>query len=230
MALWPHYLIPTDPTKLMRFLPALIVGILLSTLVALPTQAQETEWEVLFDGESMDGWSHVGEGDFVLEDGVLKTKGGLGLFWYTEKKFGNVELQVEYRTVDSSNAGIHVRIPDEPADAWDAVHGGYEVQINPAGDSHHRTGVLYSLTEAKAEAGGGSGWNTMTITLDGDRTMVHVNGTLVTDFTEGDPVPPREADYEPERGPRPEEGYIGLQNHGDQDTVHYRRVRVRPLE
>lgn len=213
----------------MRRSATLIAALFLSVLIVLPTRAQESEWTVLFDGESMDGWSHVGAGDFVLEDGALKTKGGLGLLWYTEQKFGNVELQVEYRTVDSSNAGVHIRIPDEPADAWEAVHRGYEVQINPAGDVSHRTGVLYSLTEAKANAGGGTEWNTMTITLDGERTMVHVNGTLVTDFTEGDPVPPREADYEPRRGPRPVEGYIGLQNHGDQDTVYFRRVAVRPL-
>lgn len=214
----------------MRFLHALLAGFLIAALFGLPAQAQDTEWTVLFDGSSTDGWAHVGDGEFVLEDGALKTKGGMGLLWYTERKIGNAVLQVEYRTVDSSNAGVHIRIPERPKDPWDAVHGGYEVQILPTGDSQHRTGVLYSLTEAKAEAGGGSGWNTLTITLDGDRTIVHVNGTLVTDYTEGDPVPPREADYEPERGPRPMEGYIGLQNHGDQDTVYYRRVAVRPLE
>lgn len=214
----------------MSFSRTLAAACLVAVLLVLPTRAQDTEWSVLFDGQNMKGWSHVGEGEFVLDDGALKTKGGLGLLWYTERKIGDAVIQVEYRTVDSSNAGVHVRVPERPSDPWDAVHGGYEVQINPAGDSSHRTGVLYSLTTAKAEAGGGSGWNTMTITLDGDHTRVHVNGMLVTEYTEGDPVPPREADYEPERGPRPEEGYIGLQNHGDQDTVYYRRVAVRPLE
>lgn len=214
----------------MPVLRSLSALFLIAALLGLPTRAQDAKWTTLFDGESMDGWAHVGDGQFVLEDGALKTDGGMGLLWYTERKIGNEVLQVEYRTVDSSNAGVHVRIPERPRDPWDAVHGGYEVQINPRGDSHHRTGVLYSLSEAMAEAGGGNGWNTMTVTLDGDRTTVHVNGTLVTDYTEGDPVPPREADYEPERGPRPEEGYIGLQNHSDQDTVYYRRVAVRPLE
>ena len=214
----------------MRLLYALLAGVLLGALCVRPAQAQDAEWTVLFDGDSTDGWSHVGKGEITLEDGMLKTKGGLGLLWYTERKIGNAVLQVEYRTVDSSNAGVHVRIPERPASPWEAVHGGYEVQINPVGDATHRTGTLYSLTEAEAEAGGGNGWNTMTITLDGDRTMVHVNGTLVTDYTEGDPVPPREANYEPERGPRPEEGYIGLQNHGSGDTVYFRRVAVRSLE
>ena len=208
----------------------LVSALLLVGLTALPAAAQDGEWTPLFDGSGMDGWSHVGDGSFVLQDGVLRTQGGMGLFWYTGRKLGDAVVEVEYRSPDSSNAGVFIRIPERPSDPWMPVNRGYEVQINPKGDATHRTGTLYSLTEAQAKAGGGDGWNTLTITLDGERTMVHVNGTLVTDYTEGDPVPPKEEDYEPDRGPRPAEGYIGLQNHGEGDTVYYRSVRVRPLE
>lgn len=208
------------------FLPALLcIG-----LIAAPAQAQEAEWTPLFDGENMDGWSHVGDGSFAVVDEVLKTRGGMGLLWYTERTFGDAVIQVEYRAPDTSNAGVFVRIPETPEDPWMPVNRGYEVQIHAGGDAYHRTGVLYSLTEAKAEAGGGNGWNTLTITLDGERTKVHVNDTLVTDYTEGDPVPEKEESYEPDRGPRPDDGYIGLQNHGTGDTVYYRSVKVRPLE
>ena len=37
-------------------------------------------------------------------------------------------------------------------------------------------------------------------------------------------------DYEPERGPRPRSGYIGLQNHDDQQRVHFKEVSVAPLK
>jgi hypothetical protein len=73
-------------------------------------------------------------------------------------------------------------------------------------------------------------WNTMVITLDGKRTLVEVNGALVTDYTEGDPVPPKTEDHEPERRPRPDQGYIGLQNHGADAHVHFREVSVAPLK
>jgi hypothetical protein len=73
-------------------------------------------------------------------------------------------------------------------------------------------------------------WNTMEITLDGQRTIVSVNGGKVTDFKEGDLVPPKTRDFEPERGPRPESGYIGLQNHDSLSTVYFREVGVRPLK
>jgi hypothetical protein len=70
----------------------------------------------------------------------------------------------------------------------------------------------------------------MEITLDGLRTIVYLNGVKVTDFKEGDPVPERKFDFEPFRGPRPESGYFGLQNHGDADVVFFKEVAVKPLQ
>ncbi|MGH9653290.1 MAG: family 16 glycoside hydrolase, partial [Bryobacteraceae bacterium] len=67
------------------------------------------------------------------------------------------------------------------------------------------------------------------IMLDGLRTVVLVNGVKVTDYTEGQPVPPKKLWYEPERGRRPEYGYIGLQNHSKTDVVFFKTVEVRPL-
>ena len=69
----------------------------------------------------------------------------------------------------------------------------------------------------------------MEITLKGDQTIVKVNGKLVTDFHEGDPVPPKVEDYEPDRGPRPKAGYIGLQNHSDEDEVFFKEISYKKL-
>ena len=69
----------------------------------------------------------------------------------------------------------------------------------------------------------------MEITLDGKRTIVFLNGVKVTDYKEGDPVPAKKFDFEPDRGPRPESGYIGIQNHGEKDIVFFKEVAVKPL-
>ncbi len=186
-------------------------------------------WVPLFNGRDLEGWAHVGDGGFVIEDGLLKTQGGMGLLWFTGRKFQDVTLRVVYRGASHSNAGVFIRIPEPPTEPWMPVHRGYEVQINDREDEYHRTGVLYSLTKAKASPGKPEDWNVMEITLDGDRTIVHVNGVMVTDFREGDAVPPKARDYEPDRGPRPTSGYVGLQNHGAEDTVYFKEVSYRPL-
>ena len=135
----------------------------------------------------------------------------------------------------NSNSGFFIRIPIEPREAWMPVHYGYEVQIDNTPetsneDDYHITGTLYSLTKPLAKPGKpGPEWNTMEITLDGPRTIVFVNNEKVTDYTEGEPVPPQKFDFEPLRGRRPNEGYIGLQNHGEEDIVYFKEVAVKSI-
>ena len=69
----------------------------------------------------------------------------------------------------------------------------------------------------------------MEITLNGPRTVVVLNGVKVTDYTEGQPVPARKFDFEPQRGRRPNEGWFGLQNHSDHDVVFFKEVAMRML-
>ena len=203
-----------------------------------PAHAKEdtAQWRPLFNGKDLSGWKQVGPGSHYVEDGLLKSHGGMGLLYWTGEKFGNCRLRVIFRMRDTnSNSGVFIRIPVEPREEWMPVHYGYEVQIDnqpelSQEDDSHYTGMLYSLTKPLAKPGKpGPEWNTMEITLDGPRTIVFVNGVKVTDFKEGDPVPERKFDFEPFRGPRPLLGYIGIQNHGDNDVVFFKEVVVKPL-
>ena len=117
-----------------------------------------------------------------------------------------------------------------PSSETYAIHHGIEVQIDDQDDEWHCTG-LYSMTKAMARVSKPSPeWNTMEITLDGLRTIVHVNGVLVTDYDGVGAVPERKKESEPERGPRPESGYIALQNHDPTAIVSFKEVSVVPLE
>jgi hypothetical protein len=72
----------------------------------------------------------------------------------------------------------------------------------------------------------------MEITLKGDLVKVAVNGVNVNTFDPKQPVPERKEKWEPERGPRPPVGYIGIQNHDDYasgEHVYFKEVSVRPL-
>ncbi len=205
---------------------------LILTCLLTPTVAA-TEWRPLFDGKNLDGWEHVGPGKMVVEGGMLRTEGGMGLLWYTREKFGDCTIRIVYKaTSKASNSGVFVRIADKPEDEWYAVHHGYEVQICDGADEYHRTGAIYSMSRAALASKAGE-WNTMEITLKGKTVRVQVNGVQVQDFDpETAKIPERKKQYEPERGPRPEHGYIGLQNHDDYakgTQVYFKEVSVRPL-
>jgi Domain of Unknown Function (DUF1080) len=190
----------------------------------------QPSWRTLFNGKDLEGWQQAGPGSFTVENGMMKTEGGMGLLWYTREKIGRAALRVVFRlTGKESDSGLFIRIPEKPSDPWMAVRRGYEVEIGDWPDDYSCTGVLYTFTKALARPLKRIGeWNTLEVTLDGPRTVVLLNGVKVTDFTEGQAVPPKHADYEPDRGPRPESGYIGLQNHPG-DPVYFKEISIRPL-
>jgi 3-keto-disaccharide hydrolase len=208
---------------------------LVLAFMATASQAQSGDWKQLFDGKDLTGWKHVGPGEMTVENGLIQTHGGMGLLYWTGGKLGDCVIRVVFRMRDENdNSGVFIRIPIEPREAWMPVNYGYEVQIDNVAegeDEYHITGMLYSLTKPLARPGKpGPEWNTMEITLDGPHTIVTVNGVKVTDFTEGDSVPEKKFDFEPERGPRPQDGYFGLQNHSKDDVVFFKEVAVKMLK
>lgn len=214
-----------------------ILFILLLALVALPGRAFSEEWKQLFNGKDLTGWKHVGPGGMTVESGLIKTHGGMGLLYWTDGKVRDCVIRVVFKMRDKNdNSGVFIRIPIEPREEWMPVHYGYEVQIDNEPekaneDEYHYTAALYSLTKPLAKpAKPGPEWNTMEITLDGPRTVVFVNGVKVTDYTEGQPVPARKFDFEPQRGTRPNEGWFGLQNHSDNDVVFFKEVAMKRLK
>ncbi len=198
-------------------------------LLALAAATYAEEWKKIFDGSSLDGWKHVGPGEMKLENGELVTSGGMGLLYYEPQKFGNTTVRVVFKTTGQrDNSGVYIRMPEKPHDAWYGVHNGYEVQIDGAGDDWHCTGAIYSLSKAeKRTQKAANEWNTMDIVLAGGVTKVYLNGQLVNDFDQRNPVPERKIWYEPIRGPRAEVGYIGLQNHDGNSHVTFKEVSVK---
>jgi hypothetical protein len=225
----------------MKKLPLFSLLAMLVYLLSSQTKANDAinkkSWRSLFNGQNLADWSHVGDGRFVIEDGLLKTEGGMGLLWYTREKFGNCVIRVVYKvTYPSSNSGVFVRIAHPPKDEWDAVHHGYEIQIYDPHDEYNRTGAIYTIAPATTLAAKPAGeWNMMEITLKGQHITVVLNGVKVSDY---DPTkqsaPARKKWSEPKRGPRPDFGYIGVQNH-DHDAkqndshVYFKEISVHPL-
>lgn len=204
---------------------------------SLSFQTQDSsKWIQLFNGKNLDGWKHVGTGSMLVTDGLMQTQGGMGLQYYAGNKFGNCKIRVVFKMKTfNDNSGVFIRIPIEPLEPWMPVFYGYEVQIDnhpetSNEDEYHISGTLYSLTKPMSKPGKpGPQWNIMEITLDGPRTVVVLNGDTVTDYTEGQPTTVRKFDFEPYRGLRPNEGYIGLQNESDHSVVYFKEIAVQAL-
>lgn len=204
----------------------------LSVVVVANCLAAKQSPHALFNGKNLDGWQQIGPGSFVVKDGMMKTEGGMGMLLYAREKIGHATIRVVFKLMEKeSDSGVFIRIPEKPTEPWMPINRGYEVEIGDWPDDYSCTGVLYTFTKALARPIKPLGeWNTMDITIDGPHTLVYLNGVKVTDFTEGQPVPAKHpGSIDPDRGPRPDAGFIGLQNHPGSE-VYFKEVSLTPLK
>lgn len=172
---------------------------------------------------STHGWNHYGPGYFTLDEktGELTGYGGMGLMWYSKKKFRDFILDLDYKC-DSlvTNSGVFIRIPDLVS-SDDYIFKSFEIQIDDVQDGIHLTGSVYDAEPPALKAFKESGeWNHYKITNLGKHITVELNGIKVVDW---DAVP---------RGKIKEvfpEGYIGLQNHDSNALIHFKNIFIREL-
>jgi len=94
--------------------------------------------------------SKEGEDDKKQQHPLLMTQGGMGLLWYCKKKFKDFILMLEWKVTHiEDNSGVFVRFSDPRGDPWNAVNGGYEIQIDdlvlPNKESIFTTGAIYGF-------------------------------------------------------------------------------------
>jgi hypothetical protein len=172
---------------------------------------------------SKHGWNHYGPGYFELdaEAGILKSHGGMGLFWYAAREYGDFVLELEFMSSDgATNSGVFVRVPGVPV-SDDYIYHSFEIQIDEAGEGIHQTGAVYDAEAPTEQTSNPPGeWNQLKMTMQGNHIVVELNGTLVVDW-EMEPRGKVE-----DLAPR---GYIGLQNHDDRSPVYFRNIYATAL-
>ncbi|MEU8244282.1 ThuA domain-containing protein [Actinoplanes missouriensis] len=179
----------------------------------------ETGYTPLYNG-STTGWSQAGPGSFTSADATLTSVGGMGLFWFGAKQFTSYSLKLDWRLAGDDNTGVFIGFPPS-SDPWSAVDNGYEVQIDATDAADRTTGAVYGFKSADLAARDAAlnppgAWNTYELLVEGERLRVYLNGVLINDFTNTDPV-------------RSLAGHIGIQNHGDGDEASFRNIRIREL-
>jgi hypothetical protein len=179
----------------------------------------EKDFIALFDRDAAQGWMQCGPGHFTLEDGIATARGGMGLWWHTNRMFTNFVLRGEFlQEQELADSGVFVRFPHPGNDPWLAVKQGHEMEIgdpNPEKPTW-RTGAIYPFkASAEANTRRPGQWNEFELVCVGHNYSVRMNGRLVTTWTD------------PKR--RSLAGYVGLQNYDDGKVVRFQKLRIKEL-
>lgn len=179
----------------------------------------------MFNGKDLTGW--VTNGNWVVEeDNVITLKPRPGEHGWkrfddylrTEKKYGDFELDLEFKFNPKGNSGVFMRIGDPK----DHVSSGFEVQIldthGKENVGHHDCGgVIKTQGPSKNMVKPAGEWNRYQITLKGNHLQVVLNGEQIIDLMLN----------ETDLKDRPAEGYISFQDEGK--PIWYRNVRIKEL-
>jgi len=199
--------------------------------------AQAADWQVLFDGSSLDGWVRSQDNQqFALEDEVIVgSSSGQTRFLYTETEFADFELEFEAKLHDTDlNSGVQIRTSlsrqNDKGQSRFVVHGP-QVDL---GKSPGRSGYIF---------GQGNGqwftpkdalkshslmkndqWNKVRVLAVGPHIQTWINGEKVSDLVNEDAF---------KKYPQ---GVVALQVHGVKNPeekvrhVSFRSIRIREIE
>ena len=208
---------------------------LLSLIVLLSISAyiKAQEVESLFNGSDLSGWNFVIEGNttpanevFYVRDGILTISGKPFGYMYTQNKYTDFHLLVEWRWPQGkeSNSGIFLLIEDplnpfpkgvecqlQAGNAGDFVLlAGSDLQEYKSEPNTPRPKFpVIKKTNKSSEKPAGK-WNTANIYCVNGIVTVYINGV-----------------YQNKGTSKVKEGYIGLQSEGDK--IQFRTVTLTPL-
>lgn len=190
--------------------------------------AVEPGFTSLFNGKDFTGWKVSNPESFRIENGAIVANGSPGHAYYDGEfrnhTFRNFELKVDVMTKANSNGGIYV-LTEYLEKGWPAK--GFEVQVNNTyARDPIKSGSLYQVVNVTDPPAKDDEWFTEHIIVKGDTITVSVNGRQLVEWTQP-------ADWQGVRGTpgrRLAPGTIALQAHDPGSTVHYKNIRIKPLD
>ena len=218
---------------------AIIVPALKAHLIRMP---YDYGFVTLFNGKDLTGWKGLVDNpiarnkmsdtalkaaqvkadikmreDWVVKDGLLNFTGNeQGENLATVKKYGDMEMYVDWRIQDKGDAGIYLRGTPQ-VQIWDTSRREVGAQVGSGGLYNNQKYASKPLVVADNKVGD---WNRFHILMKGDKVTVYLNGILVTDNI------PLE-NYWDHNLPLFLKEQIELQAHGT--FVSYRNIYLREL-
>ncbi len=214
----------------MKNMNIMAIAVLALALSACTTVSDD--WIVLFDGETLEGWTANESPDsWMIEEGAIVTAGVRSHLFYSgdvlDHNFKNFEFSVDVKTQPEANSGIyiHTKFQDE---GW--PYDGYECQVlNSSGDGdyveHKMTGSIYAIRNVWKSVTPDHEWFNYRIVVQGKTIQTFINGEIAAEYTEPDEV------YRPESfaGRLLSTGTFAFQCHDPGSVVAYKNIKVKPL-
>lgn len=247
---WKNIKILTDSlskyTKEMPLLPVI-------TKNQLTINEVNTGWELLWDGETTEGWRGARLDDFpdkgwVIEDGVLTvlSTGGeesaAGGDIVTTEQYGDFELKVDFRLTEGANSGIKYYVNTDlnkgPGSSIGLEYQILDDAVHPDAKLGNHEGSrtlasLYDLIKADPNkpANPIGEWNTAHIVSKDNHVEHWLNGMKVLEYERGSDAYKKlvsESKYKvwPNFG-EAATGPILLQDHGDR--VSFKNIKIKSI-
>jgi hypothetical protein len=204
--------------------------LLFTALIGLAPLASgaEKDWVKMYNGRDLSGWQTSGNW-LPQKDGILliKPRPGekgwqrYGDYLWSNKKYKNFVLHVEYKYPPGGNSGIFFRV----GDLENPVQTGIEAQILDSTKKkgkvgpHDHGGIIRTVGASKNMSKSPGEWNTMVVRCKSHHLQVELNGEKIVDIL---------LDKSPMKD-RPLEGYIGLQDHGEPNNLYFRNIKLKKI-
>jgi len=208
-------------------------------------------WVLLFNGKNFDGWRQCNGTampvNWVIEDDAMKVftgegkqpgQGADGDILFSEKKYKNFELSIDWKASKMANSGIFYNVREVPGKP--IYYAAPEIQVLDNKDAtdnkvdSHLAGSLYDIIAADPKTVHPAGkWNTIVIKVKDGKVTHTQNGTEVLSYTLWTPewdkmvANSKFKDFPGWTEGISKDGFIGLQDHGY--PVWFRNIKIREL-
>ena len=210
----------------------------------------ENDWEVLFDGTSLDQWKEFKtdgvsdawkiEGDALVYTPPAEGEENQNHDLVTRQEYTNFVLSLDWKISEAGNSGVFWGVSEDEKFGT-GYQTGPEIQIlyndkhpDAKAGTTHQAGALYDMVSPAKDVTNPVGeWNTMVITVDHNAHLgsVTLNGTVMVTF----PVANEEWEAMVAKSKfagwdgfgKYTTGKIGLQDH--HNVVAFRNIKIKQL-
>jgi hypothetical protein len=217
----------------------------------LTAKEKGDKWVLLFNGKDFKGWRQCNgtamPKNWVIEDNAMKVftgegktpgSGSNGDIVFSDKKFKNFELSIDWKASKMANSGIFFDVREVPGK--EIYYAAPEIQILDNVDAtdnkiaSHLAGSLYDMIAADPKTVHPAGeWNTIVIRVANGKVTHVQNGVKVVEYEMWNAkwdtmvVHSKFKTFPGWKEGISKEGFIGLQDHGY--PVWFRNIKIREL-